>query len=558
MPSPELPRALVGRVTVKRFIATAAAMIAGASVFATAVEAPKVAAPPQEYGQTGRTVQFDPFDAQASQSRTATAKRLTEEEPSLPAGVNVLALASRPQSDRTIYLDVTGGVIPAESGWINNGLVKDPLPYPTYSIDADPAFSADEQARIYAAWDAVVEDFAPFDVNVTTIRPAMSDLVRTNATDTRFGVQALISPMGTAAHRHICDGWCTGMGFLNGIQYTIPGTDKREAQPEPVWVFANPDFTGAGIGDAASHEIGHQLGLKHDGYDQADYYSGTYFWAPIMGSNDGSAAVTQWSDGGYAHANNFEDDYALMARWLPRLPDDFPGIEAPTPITGTTLGAIESAADTDAFIVPASGKTTITATPTAATPNLDLAMSVYATDGTLIEYRDSQPGTGQGRRGHLSVSWTGAAPTDGVVRVVLHGTGLATNAGSYSDYGSVGRYRLDVADEPTTLRWEGPSKPKGLRVGRYTQHKWKVRGADGYKVTLTRTGAKPRGMRIALDNRTKTVVLSKAPRRAGTYKMTFTVTDRFGDTQSINVSIKVKKAKKTKKGHRRHNPGGRN
>lgn len=483
-----------------------------------------------------------------------TSGRSLEPALSPPPGVNVFALASRPQSDRTVYLDFTGGALVAESGWINNGQPKDALPYPAYSIDADPAFSSEEQARIYAAWDAVAEDFALFDVNVTTQRPPMSDLVRADGNDARFGVHALISPMGTPAHQRICEGWCTGMGFVNGITYKIAATTTREALPEPVWVFANSGFSGSGIGDAVSHEVGHTLGLKHDGYDDADYFGGTYFWAPIMGSNDGSAVVTQWSNGTYPHANNFEDDLFIIGRWFTALPDDLPGLEAPTQVQGSATGVINSNEDADAFTVNAPHKTTITVTPTAATPNVDLTMTVYASDGRRLEHLDFQPATDLGKRGHLSAAWTGKAPTGQSVTVVVQGTGLSTNAGSYTDYGSIGRYRLDAVEAPTTLRWDGPIKPKGLRVGRTTKATWKVRGIEGNAlVSLTRTGSKPRGVRVVVDKSRNVVQLSGVPRRAGTYALTFTATDTYG-AQAIKVTLKIKKPKRhtASKGHKGH------
>lgn len=495
-----------------------------------------------QYGTTGRTVQFDalPLDAQGTQSHRVAAEQARLATPPVPNGVNPFALASRPQSEHTIYLDFGGGVVPAESGWNSNGKTSTSLPYPAYSIDTDPAFSGEEQARIFAAWDAVAEDFALFDVNVTTIRPPMSDLVRANGNDARFGVHALVSPAGTPAHQRICDGWCTGMGFLNGIQYEIAATPTREAQPEPVWVFVGPEFTGAGIGVTASHEVGHAVGLRHDGWDEATYYSGDYFWAPIMGSNDGSALVTQWSNGGYAHANNFEDDLSLIARWFPAISDAFADTDAPTPVHGPMMGTVNSNEDADAFTVTARHKTTITVSPTAGTPNIDVMMTVYAADGTAIETVDVQPGAGSGSRDHLAASWTGAASVGDTVTVVVEGTGMTNHFGGYSDYGSVGRYRLDASAAPVTMHWEGPTRPKGLRVGRPTQVKWKVRDIEGTLVSLKRSGTKPRGVRVAVDRVNHVVRLSGTPRRQGTYRMRFIATDKYGD-QTITVTFKVTK-----------------
>ncbi len=71
------------------------------------------------------------------------------------------------------------------------------------------------------------------------------------------------------------------------------------------------------IAEAASHEIGHNLGLNHDGQttSTAGYYtghgSGATGWAPIMGVGY-SKEVTQWSKGDYANANNQQDDMSVL------------------------------------------------------------------------------------------------------------------------------------------------------------------------------------------------------------------------------------------------------
>jgi hypothetical protein len=67
------------------------------------------------------------------------------------------------------------------------------------------------------------------------------------------------------------------------------------------------------IAEAAAHEIGHTLGLSHDGVvGGSGYYSGTAngLWAPIMGAGY-YCSMTQFSKGEYLNANNLEDDMAV-------------------------------------------------------------------------------------------------------------------------------------------------------------------------------------------------------------------------------------------------------
>ena len=68
------------------------------------------------------------------------------------------------RSTRTIYLDFDGATY-SGTRWKNGAEIVSPA----YSIDADPTtFSEIERAQIYLAWQTVAEDYAPFDVNVTT------------------------------------------------------------------------------------------------------------------------------------------------------------------------------------------------------------------------------------------------------------------------------------------------------------------------------------------------------------------------------------------------------
>ena len=77
---------------------------------------------------------------------------------------------SKPDSVNTIYLDFNGENI-SGTGW-NSG--SEEWVCQPYNRDSDPTtFNEDEQLNILTAWAKVAEDYAPFDVNVTTERPAV-------------------------------------------------------------------------------------------------------------------------------------------------------------------------------------------------------------------------------------------------------------------------------------------------------------------------------------------------------------------------------------------------
>ena len=77
---------------------------------------------------------------------------------------------SRPSATRKIFLDFDGHVT-SGAKWASGATITTPA----YDADGNPAsFSATEKAYMYAIWRAVAEDFAAFDVDVTTEDPGGS------------------------------------------------------------------------------------------------------------------------------------------------------------------------------------------------------------------------------------------------------------------------------------------------------------------------------------------------------------------------------------------------
>jgi hypothetical protein len=103
-----------------------------------------------------------------------------------PAISQAFLLHSRPSSSRTIYLDFNGHEA-VDTAWNDSGIVVTP----PYSIDSDPAFSNAELTNIVAIWRAVAEDFAAFDVDVTTEYPG-SEIAIGNPGGTGPGMRVAI------------------------------------------------------------------------------------------------------------------------------------------------------------------------------------------------------------------------------------------------------------------------------------------------------------------------------------------------------------------------------
>ena len=183
---------------------------------------------------------------------------------SLPAEqvpADVFGLSSRPVSDRTVYLDFDGATYTGTQ-WSNGAEIVSPA----YSIDADRAtFNETERAQIFLAWKVVAEDFAAFDVNVTTRRPDPSALIRTSSLDPTYGMPVVITPTNSVGSGCSCGGvaYVGVLGLVGGTAY------------QPAWIFTNGAGTGGyNVGQVVSHEVGHTFGLNHDGIGQANYSSG--------------------------------------------------------------------------------------------------------------------------------------------------------------------------------------------------------------------------------------------------------------------------------------------
>ncbi len=156
---------------------------------------------------------------------------------------------------------------------------------------------------------AVAEDFAPFNVDVTTQDPGLERLRKLGGGDTQWGIRAVITPDQTwiADTQGLSGGW----GYYGSFQWN---TDT------PVFVFngswSAESWAEVQAADTFSHEVGHALGLLHDGTNTgAEYYeghgSGATGWAPIMGASF-YKELSQWSQGEYPNANQPQDDLALI------------------------------------------------------------------------------------------------------------------------------------------------------------------------------------------------------------------------------------------------------
>ncbi len=331
-------------------------------------------------------------------------------------------LHSKPGMSRVIYLDFNGHTTSSTS-WNTNFTGGAAFTTPVYNTDGNAAsFSEGEQANIQEIWKRVSEDYAAWDVDVTTEEPPLESLRKTTSTDPAYGIRVVI---GGSSSQWLGAG-AGGVAYMNSFGWN---TDT------PAFVF--PDQLGNGfpkyVAEATSHEVGHTVALNHDGKtDGTEYYTGTSAWAPIMGVGY-SSTLTQFSRGEYAGANNTENDTADIDGFIPRSADlAGDDILTAVPLSGASVsatGIIQSQADADLYRVDAgAGLLSFNVVPANPDANLDIMLALYNGSGNLIA--SANPAT-------LEASLSLSVP-DGTYYLSVDGTGAA----GYSDYGSLGQFSL--------------------------------------------------------------------------------------------------------------------
>ncbi len=438
-------------------------------------------------------------------------------------------LHSRPSASRTIYLNFRGATL-TNTAWNSNG---NTIVAPPFDLDGVPGtFSTTELQRIQYIWQRVAEDFAPFDVNVTTEQPPADRLTRSGSTDTVFGTTALIT---TRAGVYSCS--CGGVAYVGVFDET---TDFYK----PALVFY--DALGPGnekyVAEAISHEVGHNLGLLHDGTSSSGYYeghgSGTTGWAPIMGVGY-SRNLVQWSKGEYAGANQKQDDYVVMGQngLAHRADDHGSTFASATLLAGTTAngvttlavtGVVERPTDVDVFAFTAgAGAASFGLAPASRAPNLDAQLDLHNAAGQLLASVNPPD--------LLNATLSTTLPAAGTYYLSVRGVGkgdpLTTG---YTNYGSLGQYAL-TGTVPASTAGQPP-------VAAITANP--TSGTVPLTVSFSGTGSSDADGSIVNyawnfgdGNLGSGATPSNTYQSAGTYTAVLTVTDDSGLTAQRSVTI---------------------
>lgn len=284
---------------------------------------------------------------------------------------------SYPAAAAVIYLDFDGHVVNG-TNWNIDG--------PVYCGPSN--LSGEQMAEIF---NRVAEDYRPFNLNVTTD----SAVYEAAPIDQRMRVVFTIT-----------SAW---YGVAGGVAYT---NSFSWANNTPCFVFtALHKYNIKNIAEAASHEAGHTLGLRHQAqYDStcrkvSDYNSGTgsgvVGWAPIMGVGY-YRNTTTWHHGPNPFGcNNEQDDLAIITgdrNGFGYRPDEDTAADfATAPLLNTEGnalagdGLIATNKDTDLFQIPmpASGPLRLDVSPYSIAENsegsnLDVQVQLYNKNRQLI------------------------------------------------------------------------------------------------------------------------------------------------------------------------------
>jgi hypothetical protein len=344
-------------------------------------------------------------------------------------------LNSLPSATKTIYLDFNGHT--TSGTWWNSGFTDGAaFTTPAFSTDGAATFSDAELERIQAIWQRVAEDFAPFNVNVTTQDPGTAAIVKSGTGDSAWGVRVVIG----GSYSNWFGDPAGGVAYLNTFGSSLD---------MGVFVFSNNLGNGEkSTAEAISHEVGHSLGLSHDGQGSVGYYeghgSGATGWAPIMGVGY-YRELTQWSKGEYPNRTTTQDDLAIITsstNGFGYRTDDYGSTRATSSVLATTTagtsksvnvaGVIERNTDQDWFsFTTTGGLVTFNVNGAARGTNLDILASIYSSSGTLVVAANPAD---------LTTASITTTLTAGTYYVMIDGVGARTLTDGYSDYGSLGQY----------------------------------------------------------------------------------------------------------------------
>ena len=357
----------------------------------------------------------------------------------IPSVAELQNLESKPGASKTLYLNYWGGTL-TDTAWNSNYNSGNPIIYTPYSYDDDTTtFSSADRYRMWLGWQEAAEDYAAFDINITTKQSVYDATPIVNR-----------SQMIATTTNYFYPG-------VGGVAYVgVFGNSADYYKTAWAW---NSGTTSLGM--TISHEAGHNMGLGHDGTSSLGYYSGHGVWGPIMGAPFGQKYV-QWSKGDYPDANNTQNDLTIIGGVLGAVADD----AGDTNATATALslpvtdyeGQIRPnglAADVDVYRLSLSGETHLEVKTLmgdegeSRAANLAMNVILKNSSGTVV----------------ASMTSSDTSPLDPTTNTLVYDGSLATGtyyltidavspdtswATGFDEYDNEGIYRLTISTSSST------------------------------------------------------------------------------------------------------------
>lgn len=420
-------------------------------------------------------------------------------------------LSSNSGATAKLYLDFDGHF---ETQWGSYSNITTPA----FSLDSDySTFSTTEIAAMTEIWQRVAEDFAPFDVDVTTVDPGNFD----NGVGMRVSIGGDGSWFGNAG----------GVAYVNTWTNSIVNT---------VYVFSDKLAKNSKyIGEASSHESGHGFGLRHqskyvDGVKTDEYHPGSGDWAPIMGVSYYKSRTT-WSDGTTTSSTTYQDDMAVISRSANGFgyrADDHGGLSSATTLAfvgndAAASGLIGQMSDEDAFFFTTTGgQIDLTVNVADIGANLDVVIELRTLSGTLIA--TANPATSYGATISMSVA-------GGDYVLVIKSTG---------EYGSVGQYTVSATRAMSGVSISGDDSVREGDIftlnlaendpGSTTINSWTIDWGDGTIETIA--GNPGSATHVYLNGPANYSIQATAAHAAGTFESNLHMVGVYDPVPVLTIS----------------------
>lgn len=378
------------------------------------------------------------------------------------------ALSSLPGAAQTLFLDFDGDFLATWNRTDSNQTYTN-VNVGEFNLDNMAGISDMETAAIRKIWQSVADDYAPFNVNVTTLAPASF----ANGVSLRVVMAGdTTATLRTSANTTHNMSGTVFIGDDNGSAVNTSGyaaiNSYTNGEPNTVYVFAKyintwgtTDSEGRFrdlqyvMATTASHEAGHAYGLEHHG----NYDVGTNVTTPIMGSNtQGDRSIWSVYTVGSTTVNSLThltnvfgaraDDYSSSYGSATNFPLSYSPLHG---YAGNVTGIVSLNSDRDLFRVTVSSTTTYNFNVTTpAFGNLDAKMILYRVSSIPFfgYYYETIATSDPAITPYHPFSGLGAS-----FQITLQPGTYAVAVLSHGGYGDLGQYTLRIS-QPSTFYYD--------------------------------------------------------------------------------------------------------